>query len=276
MHDHPPAPSPNSLVESHLDLVGQVVAAVSRRYPRHVDRRELWNAGALGLVEASRRYDPSQGIPFVRYAAIRIRGAVVDSTRSRDWAPRSVRRDAREMTEAVERIESSQGEAPSAAELAHALGISEEELVRRQTRAERSVVLHLDMSTADDEPLIDRVGSDRAEFMPQNVLVERELRGTLRTAVSYLPPVQAEVVGRYYFDGHLLQDIAGDLGITEARVSQIRSEAVAAIRSFFSTQFEEVPPVAEETPGKRSREAYLSRVREASPWARLEAGADGE
>ena len=69
----------NRLVAETLDLVGHIVAEVSVRYPRHVDRSELWNAGALGLVEASRRYDPDSGIPFARYAAIRIRGAIIDS-----------------------------------------------------------------------------------------------------------------------------------------------------------------------------------------------------
>ena len=74
------------LVTEHLPLVDQVVARVSARFPRHVDRDELRNAGRLGLVEAARRYDPSTEVPFDRYAAIRIRGAILDSTRSRDWA----------------------------------------------------------------------------------------------------------------------------------------------------------------------------------------------
>lgn len=272
MRKHPPARTPNSLVESHIDLVGQVVSSVARRYPRHVERRELWNAGALGLVEASRRFDPDQGIPFERYAAIRIRGAILDSTRSRDWAPRSVRRDAREVRAAAEGFESERGQAPSQAELAERLGLSEEELRRRQSRVADTVVLQLDLETPEQEPLRERIETDREEYLPADVLLERELRGTLRTAIAFLPSLQAEVVGRYYYEGHLLQDIATDLGITEARVSQIRGEAVAAIRAFFSTQFEEVDPVADDTPGKRSRSAYLERVGESSPWSRLRAG----
>ena len=54
----------NDLVRDHLDLVGRTVAKVSARYPRHVDREELWNAGALGLVEAARRFNPESGIPL--------------------------------------------------------------------------------------------------------------------------------------------------------------------------------------------------------------------
>ena len=104
----------NALVTDHMDLVGHIVAEVSVRYPRHVDRSELWNAGALGLVEASRRFDPDSGIPFARYAAIRIRGAIIDSTRTRDWASRSVRRRLREIQEATKALEETNGASPGA------------------------------------------------------------------------------------------------------------------------------------------------------------------
>jgi RNA polymerase sigma factor for flagellar operon FliA len=76
------------LVREHLGLVHEVVNRVAAGFPRHVERDELIDAGRLGLVEAARRYDPSTGVPFERYAAIRIRGAVLDSTRTRDWVSR--------------------------------------------------------------------------------------------------------------------------------------------------------------------------------------------
>nr|NIR42216.1 FliA/WhiG family RNA polymerase sigma factor [Actinomycetota bacterium]NIS37397.1 FliA/WhiG family RNA polymerase sigma factor [Actinomycetota bacterium]NIT99261.1 FliA/WhiG family RNA polymerase sigma factor [Actinomycetota bacterium]NIU22859.1 FliA/WhiG family RNA polymerase sigma factor [Actinomycetota bacterium]NIU71827.1 FliA/WhiG family RNA polymerase sigma factor [Actinomycetota bacterium] len=79
----------DALVLESLDLVGAIVRELSARFPAHVDRGELWGAGALGLVEAARRFDPGTGVPFRRYAAIRIRGAVLDQTRRADWATRS-------------------------------------------------------------------------------------------------------------------------------------------------------------------------------------------
>ena len=87
----------DALIHDNIDLIGRVVQRVASMYPRHVDRQELWNAGALGLVEAARRFDPDAGIPFERYASIRVRGAIIDSTRTRDWASRSVRRRYREL-----------------------------------------------------------------------------------------------------------------------------------------------------------------------------------
>jgi RNA polymerase sigma factor for flagellar operon FliA len=263
----------NELVTDTMDLVGHIVSEVAARYPRHVDRSELWNAGALGLVEASRRYDPESGIPFARYAAIRIRGAIIDSTRTRDWASRSVRRRLREIHEARSGLEEQHGRAATDSEIASFLGISAAELARRQAHAATSTLLHLDQpSEGEESPLIDRVEEDRADALPDTALEQRELRGSLVDAVRHLPPVQAEVVSRYYLEGELLQDIADDLGLTEARVSQIRSEALMAMRSFFSTQYEGVEAAPDAAPGKRARAAYVARMSEQSTWrTRLDA-----
>ncbi len=255
----------NQLVTDHLDLVGRIVAELSARYPRHVDRSELWNAGALGLVEASRRFDPGSGFPFSRYAAIRIRGAIIDSTRTRDWATRSVRRNLRELREAEAGLESSDGKVASPGEFASFLGISEQEVDRRRAEAVTSTLLHLDQSSDSDEsPLVDRVEESRSESLPEMAIEQREIRGTLVEAVRNLPPVQAGVIARYYLEGELQQGIAQDLGLTEARVSQIRSEALMAMRGYFSTQYEGVPAADDEAPGRRARAAYLERMAERS------------
>ena len=84
-------PAAMAEVENHLGLVEQIVVQVAVNYPRHVDRGELVRAGVLGLVEAARRFDPALGVPFDRFAARRIRGAILDTVRAADWAPRSVR-----------------------------------------------------------------------------------------------------------------------------------------------------------------------------------------
>src|SRR5207244_838137 len=94
---------------------------VSSRYPSHVDRGELWNAGALGLVEAAARFREEAGVPFPRYAATRIKGAIIDSTRQRDWAGRAIRRNTREIRRAEEALTDAQGRLPSDPALAAAL-----------------------------------------------------------------------------------------------------------------------------------------------------------
>lgn len=119
---------PNSLAAQHIDLIHPIVTQVASRFPRHVDRSELWSAGAIGLVEASRSYNPETGVPFNRYASIRIRGAMIDSARKRDWAVRSLRRQMRELHEAEQHIETTKGRHATDLEIADALKITPEEV----------------------------------------------------------------------------------------------------------------------------------------------------
>jgi RNA polymerase sigma factor for flagellar operon FliA len=272
------ATSAESLILANLDLVQHVVNQVSARYPRHVDRRELWNAGARGLVEAARRYRPEMGVPFARYASVRIRGAIIDSTRDRDWAARAVRRSARELRRAEELLEERYGRAARDEELAEHLGISVEELRELRSSVTRATLLHLDHTYEDGEEdtLADSLAETSLDALPEEWLEHRELIGTLRTAVRNLPPIQREVIERYYLGGEMLRDIAASLGVTEARVSQICSEAINAIRAYFGTLYEGVPEVPENAPGKRSRAAFFGMLATTSTWRdRLDA-AEGE
>ena len=113
------------LIEQHLPLVRHVVFQVAVHFPRHVDREELATAGALGLVEAARRYDEARGVPFDRFAAQRIRGAILDAVRAADWAPRSVRTLARKLEPIEQRLATDLGRVPTAEETAEALGVSQ-------------------------------------------------------------------------------------------------------------------------------------------------------
>ncbi len=259
--------APDRLVTETLDLVGLIVREVSARFPRHVDRAELWSAGALGLVEASRRYDPASGVPFARFAAIRIRGAIIDSTRARDWASRSVRRRAREVARALQSMEQADGRSPGEAELAERVGISVEELRSRQAEVVRSTLLQLDMPSEEGEAGLQEVLEYQgADDHPERCFDAKEMQATLLAAVRHLPSPQREVVTRYYLDGEMLQEIAEDFGLTEARVSQIRAEALLSVRAFFATQYEGVQAVPGNASGSKSRAAYLKRMADETSW----------
>ncbi len=265
----------DELVHQHVDLVGQMVNRVSFRFPRHVDREELWNAGALGLVEASRRYDPEMGIPFPRYAAVRIRGAIIDATRTRDWVSRSVRRGLREMEEAKMVFAKAEGRIPDRAELAGLLGISEADVAARQAQASSALLLYLDHTgERDDLGIRDQLEEADDAVRPGEALRRRELVGALRESVRELPGVHGDVVRRYYLGGELLQEMADDLGVTEARVSQIRSEGLAALRVHFANLYDGVPDVPENAPGKRVRNAYAAALATQSTWHTRIAAAD--
>lgn len=267
----------DALVTEHVYLVQQVVNQLASRYPRHVDRSELWSAGAYGLVDASRRFDADAGIPFPRYAAIRIRGAIIDSTRTRDWATRRLRRDIRTVRETRDGFEVRAGRAPTEDELAALLQISVEELRTHRAAAANATLLHLDHPLpgvdSTETGLAARLEERDRERLPEEAIEHNELVGTVRSAVSFLPEPQRQVVERYYFRGELLRDIADSLGVTEARASQIRSEALDAMRAF-GDAFEGVVPVAPKAPGIRRRAAYVEQLTAETTWrSRLDAPA---
>jgi RNA polymerase sigma factor FliA len=267
---------PDILVTEHLHLVQHVLNQVASRFPRHVDRTELWSAGAYGLVDASRRYDPTSGVPFARYASIRIRGSIIDSTRSRDFATRRLRRDLRSMGDATERFEVAHGRTPTDLELAGLLGMAAEDVTARRLAASTTTVLQLDMPFPGGEStdtLADRLPETSTFRLPEASLEETELLGTAREAVAALQGVHREVVQRHFFGGELLRDIADSLGCTEARVSQLRTEALHAMRAFFGEVYDGVPEVPERAPGRRRRAAYVATLSASSTWrTRLEAG----
>ena len=260
----------NDLVSEHVYLVQHVVNQLASRYPRHVDRSELWSAGALGLVDASRRYDPETGIPFARYAIIRIRGAIIDSTRTRDWATRRLRRDMRKVREVSDAFQMREGRSPSDAEMAELLDMSVEQLTKHKSAAASATLLHLDHVMPGMDPgeggIAGKIEERDPGRLPEDATENQELVGTVRSAVSFLSDNQREVVERYYFKGELLRDIADSMGVTEARASQVRSEALDAMRAYFGTAFEGVLPVSDNAPGVRRRAAYVTQMAAETSW----------
>src|SRR4051794_32960179 len=163
----------NTVVEQNLPLVKHIVFQVAVHFPRHVDREELARAGALGLIEAAHRYDASRGVPFERFAAQRIRGAILDAVRLADWAPRSLRNAARKLETTKQKLASDLGRAPSTDEVAAGLGLTMPELQTLQDRIHRAVVLALDEHVAqdDDEELsLGDVLTDRTTLEPSEEL----------------------------------------------------------------------------------------------------------
>lgn len=230
-----------ALVDSHLPLVEHLVLRASAGFPRHVDRSELIAAGTLGLVEAALRYDEERGVPFGRYAARRIRGAVLDAVRSADWAPRSTRQMARQADIATQAFAARTGRTPSDGELADELGVSESELHELRGRVHRGVVQSLEVRPSDDEGTspLDRL-VDRSASNPDETLEQEELKGYLRGALENLPERHRIVIIGHYFEQRSFEEIADFLGVTPSRVSQLRADAVEMIRDGLEAQYRPV------------------------------------
>ncbi len=257
------------LIEANLPLVKHIVFQVAVHFPRHVERDELARAGALGLVEAARRYDEARGVPFERFAAQRIRGAILDAVRAADWAPRSVRTLARKLEAVEQRLATELGRVPQLSEMAEALSMTTEELNRLQDRMFRSVVLALDHEVTDDIDedltLVD-VLTDHRSVEPLEELETRELHAYLRDAVVLLPERHRLVIVGYFLEGRTSQELARFLGVTESRISQLRSEALLMLREGIEAQYDASRPQVGDVSGRvaRRKAVYADAIADAS------------
>jgi RNA polymerase sigma factor FliA len=220
-------PTPDELVVEHLPLVGHIVREVVNRLPPHVSRDDLVSAGTMALVLSARGFDPSRGVPFGRFAAIRIRGAITDELRTMDWASRAVRARAREVETVRSMLAARLCRTPRNEEVAQAMGLSIGELSAIDGDVHRASVLSLQSLTIDESA--DLLPS--ASEGPESTLVRREQLGMLCDAIAELPERMRTVIERYFFGQHKTAEIAEELGVTESRVSQLRTEALMLLRA---------------------------------------------
>jgi RNA polymerase sigma factor for flagellar operon FliA len=252
-------PRVDALVQQYLPLVQHAVNSISARVPRQVSWDDLVSAGMLGLAEAARSFDPDRGVPFDGYASTRIRGALLDELRSLDWASRSVRTKARLVEERSNALAVQLGRQPTIPELATHLALEPTEVQRVFDDVSRASLVHYDAAsvTENAEDVLPASTSS-----PIDELLDREKRGYLKAAVAALPERLRVVVEGYFFEERLMQDIADELGVTQSRVSQMRSEALALLRDGMNSQLdpELVTPVSPESPVARRKAAYYAAV----------------
>ena len=214
----------NALVESHLALVGYSVNEVIARVPSHVSRSDLMSAGAMALVRAARSFDETKGVPFARYASMRIRGALVDELRSMDWVSRGSRRRVRATAEVADTLTSRLRRTPTTDEIAQAMGVSVREVHTAQADGETRVLSMDAYEGALSAGLVD------ASVGPLDALVSAERMEYLRAGVECLPDKLAFVVEQLFFHDRPVADLAEEMGLTRSRISQLRSEAFVQVR----------------------------------------------
>lgn len=249
----------DDLIIGTMPLVGHIVRETMGRVPSHVSRDDLTSAGLTALVQAARAYDASRGVPFERYAATRIRGAVLDELRAVDWASRSVRRRARDLTETRAALAATLGRTPTAAEVARATGLSEDEVNANDEDVARAQVLslHAPATGSLDDLLPTRAPS------PEQAVEHAEQLSYLMEAIVELPERLQKVVREYFFEERPMADIAADLGVTDSRISQMRAEALVLLRDALNHALEPslVKPLGKNGGvAQRRREAYFAAV----------------
>jgi len=247
------------IVQKHMALVGHLVREMLARVPAHVNRDDLMSAGYAALVGAARGFDPQRGVPFARFAAARVRGALIDELRGLDWASRSVRQRARRTDAARQELTAELGRTPTVPEVADRLGCSVENIESADDDVQRAIVFSLQgFATAGAEDVVTEPSAG-----PEEMLIRRERLGYLLHAVDALPERLRMVVVGYYFDERPMAQIAADLGVTESRVSQLRAEALCLLRDGLNTHLD--PGLAAQAPAKegcvaRRRAAYYDQI----------------
>lgn len=226
-----------ALAEAYLWLVRYVAGRLMMGLPPHVDQADLEGHGVFGLLDALDRYDPDRGVRFETYAIPWIRGAMLAGIRAAHWAPALLKR-ARRLEQAYQALEAQLGREPTDAELADHMGITLEELTRRQEELSCVTVLSLDEAFAGDPDgegahLGERLADPEAPD-PQEEAERSERREILARAVASLPEKERLVVTLYYHEGLTAQEIARILSVTPARISQLHSKAILRLRGKLS------------------------------------------
>ncbi len=217
------------IVNQHAPLVKRIAYHLMSRLPPCVQADDLIQAGMMGLLEAARNYDATQGASFETYAGIRIRGAMLDEIRKNDWAPRSVHRKARKVAEAVRKIENLKGRDARDSEVAQALEISLDDYHQMLQDASGYLVLSFEDMGMDDEAVAAQF-ADRSPGVLEG-LQREDFKKNLREAVAGLPERERLVMALYYDEELNLREIGAVLGVSESRVSQIHSQALIRLQA---------------------------------------------
>lgn len=220
---------PDDLAASHLNLARKIAWNMHGRVGQRVEIDDLLQVAHIGLIEAVHRYEPQPGVPFASYAAIRIRGALIDHLRQIAGQGRAALQMQARMRQARRKLEQRLTRAPDQAELAAELEMDPDEFARCRVEAETATPASLD-DTYTDESQIFRDMAPGVEDM----LEAQGMKRRLRDAVARLPEREALVLQLYYVEEMNVYEIAAVLNVTTGRVSQIKSAAVEKLRRFLA------------------------------------------
>lgn len=215
------------LVLHYLSLVNIIVGRIAIGLPAHVERDDLISSGFFGLLDAIERYDLVRGNKFETYAGVRIRGAVLDYLRSKDWLPASLRQRIRKYEQVVGKLETKYGRAATDQEIAAAMGVTMHELNELLSQMHIGTVIPLEEYVQSENAQSSAIGPlENVEF--------KELQTSLAKAIEKLPEKERLVISLYYYEELTLKEISLILKLSEARISQLHTKAVFRMRGYLA------------------------------------------
>jgi RNA polymerase sigma factor for flagellar operon FliA len=221
-----------ALVNQYADLVKKMAYQIKAKLPASVEADDLIQAGMMGLLDAAGKYQDNQGAQFKTYASQRIHGAIMDELRSADWLPRNVRKQMRDVEKAIASLQNSLGRAPSESEVAKKLKITITDYFQILTDCGGHQLIYFEdvHKNEDEDHFLDRfIQNNKSDVI--NGLLSRDFKEALKQAIEALPEREKILMGLYYEQELNLKEIGAVMSVTESRVSQMHSQAVARIRA---------------------------------------------
>ena len=218
-------------IEEYAPLVKRIAHHIMAKLPASVEVDDIIQAGMMGLMDAVNRYEETQGAQFETYAAQRIRGAMLDELRNCDWLPRGIRKNMRRIERAIHSLEQKFGRPPSEQEIARQLevALSEYQHMLQEARGHQ-LVYYEDYSDGDDDHFLDRHAVHNKQG-PLDQLLDEDMRERLIQGIDELPEREKIMMGLYYEQDLNLREIGEVMGVSESRVCQIHTQAIARLRA---------------------------------------------
>lgn len=218
------------ILQEFLPIIRRMAGAMAIKNPFSLDVEDLTSAGAMGLLSALKRFDPTRDIKFRTFAEYRIRGMMLDEIRAMDWVPRSVRARREQIRQIVDEYMQKNGVSPTTEELAKALGVPQEELEGFSACDPRLVSIDEPVGYGEDGCTLREVLQDQDHHDPFAACADAEMKAALQAALVTLSTRQQEVLQLYYHVGMTMKEIGGRLGLTESGVCRVHSGALRQLR----------------------------------------------
>ncbi|NLU51817.1 MAG: FliA/WhiG family RNA polymerase sigma factor [Clostridiaceae bacterium] len=219
------------LIIEYADLVKYVAGRLSVYFGSNVEYDDLVGYGVFGLIDAIDKFDLNKNVKFETYASLRIRGAIIDSIRDQDWAPRSLRKKSKDLERAYIEIENELGHSATDQEVAQRLGITTDELNKLLQEVNMSQMISLeDYLEQNHETGFDPLSLDRDDDQPEARIEIVEMKRILADAIEKLPEKERMVVTLYYYEELTLKEISMIMKVSESRVSQLHTKAILRMR----------------------------------------------
>lgn len=229
------------LILEHLPQVRLIARRIHERLPASVALDDLISTGIVGLISAIDNFDASLNVKLKTYAEYKIRGAILDSLRGLDWAPRQKRRRSKQIESAIEELEKTLHRCPTEEEIADHLGVPVEEYHEWLVEIRGVNVCSIEHAPAD-EPGRDllKFVADSEDSWPSAIVERSELERLLATSIEKMPYVERTVLGLYYYEELTLREIAQMMDLHESRISQLKTQAVLRLRSWLTRRWPSV------------------------------------